>query len=615
MPSKSNPESHGDAPQAGSRRPAAGDAQHADPRQPAADAAPGPEKVFSVPDYHAPRPRRPDIVSLTALMTARLLRLKPRHGPKVTGGVVRDGLEVPRWAMTLGILLTLLIFLALLALFFVSGEVRAAGLNEINLDKPAKDWYQGPVRYIMTSQEVKAYKALETEVDRQNFIDWFWKRRDFNPTTPENEYRGRFEQRVFDTMRMFGDTVKPGWKTDMGKIYIVVGPPDEINKDTMPKTSRGIITWVYRKPPFPDLPTNTVIAFAKNPDGEFRLSTSPTLDSDVARGLQFSRVKRTADDIILRPGMGDPALLAAGASVNQSEMELRMIATRLQQLPPYEEELFRAFASTREFFQTIPAQSRFDFYRSGDGTTYTTITVAVKSTAVQYKSFGGREVPDVAVFGKLINKNDASDVYALAGDSNFTESLENAAAGPDDVLIYQAIGNFKPGKYQLVLGIEDRVSKKIASLRQEVDVPDLAGAALTLSSITLAGTMEPEEYTPRSAKPYYLGKFRIVPRPESKFRPSDELNVYFQVYNPGLSEASGRPDLDVLYAFRSIAADGTSTDMGAYQIKSSAAQVQGYAVPLAKWPEGHYEIRVSVKDNVSGAATASPAIPFDIRSK
>ncbi len=592
MPSKTKPEGHDDAAARGGES----------------------EPVFSVPDYRAPRPRRPDVVSLAALMTARLLRLKPRHGPKVTGVVVRDGLEVPRWAMTLGILLTLLIFLALLALFFVSGEARAASLGVINLDKPTKDWYQGPVRYILTSQEVKAYKSLETEVDRQNFIDWFWKRRDFDPTTPANEYRARFEQRVFETLRMFGDTVKPGWKTDMGKIYIVVGPPDEMNKDTMAKTHRGIVTWVYRKPPFPDLPTNTVIAFAKTPDGEFHLSTSPTLDSDVARGLQFSRVKRTADDRVLRPGLGDPALLAAGAPVNQSEMELRMIAARLQQLPPYEEEMFRAFASTREFYQNIPAQSRFDFYRAGDGTTYTMLTVAVKSTAVQYKSIGGREVPDVGVFGKLINKNDASDVYALAGDSNFTESLENATAGPDDPLIFQAIGNFKPGKYQLVLGIEDRVSKKIASLRQEVDVPDLGGAGLTLSSITLAGTMEPEDYTPRSAKPYYLGKFRIVPRPESRFRPSDELNVYFQVYNPAPSEESGRPNLNVLYAFRSIAEDGTSTDMGAYQIKESAAQVQGYAVPLEKWPEGHYEVKVRVKDNVSGAVIVSPAIPFDIKS-
>src|SRR5574341_1719108 len=125
-------------------------------------------------------PRRPRPVSLTALWTARLLRLRPLHGPKVTGQRVHDALEIPRWALSLGLLLFILLFLAMLAFFFVSTEARAAGTS-INFDKPTKDWYQGPVRYIITHQEIKAYKSLDTEVDRQNFIDWFWQRRDLFP--------------------------------------------------------------------------------------------------------------------------------------------------------------------------------------------------------------------------------------------------------------------------------------------------------------------------------------------------------------------------------------------------------------------------------------------------
>ncbi len=132
-----------------------------------------------------------------------------------------------------------------------------AGADGINFDKPTKKWYQGPVRYIISKQEKKAYKALDTEVERAIFIDWFWERRDVVPDTPQNEFRDRFEKRVFETTRLFSFTTKPGWKTDMGKIYIMVGPPDDIVKDIMAKTHRGIITWIYRRPPFPDLPPNT----------------------------------------------------------------------------------------------------------------------------------------------------------------------------------------------------------------------------------------------------------------------------------------------------------------------------------------------------------------------
>src|SRR6185295_16636518 len=222
-----------------------------------------------------------EVASLAALWTARLLRLRPMHGPRPTGQRVRDSLEIPRWALSLGFLLFVLLFLAMLAFFFVS---EAHADNSINFDKPTKDWYQGPVRYIITHQEVKAYKSLDTEIDRQNFIDWFWQRRDLVASTPENEFRDRYQQRVFEANRMFSDTSKPGWKTDMGKIYILVGPPDDIKKDLMAKSHRGMVFWTYRRPPFPDLAPNTVISFARDKSGELVISTSPTIDSDVARG-------------------------------------------------------------------------------------------------------------------------------------------------------------------------------------------------------------------------------------------------------------------------------------------------------------------------------------------
>ncbi len=554
-----------------------------------------------------------EAASPSAAAVARLLRLRPRHGPRPTGGVERDALEIPRWALSIAILLTLLLFLALLVLFFLPSEAGAASTSgSVNLDKPTKDWYQGPVRYIITKPEIKAYKALDSELDRQNFIDWFWQRRDIVPTTPENEFRDRFEQRVYEAMRMFNETTTPGWKTDMGKVYILVGPPDEMNRDTMAKTHRGIITWVYRRPPFPDLNPNTVIAFARDPSGEFVISTSPTLDSDVARGLQFSRVKRTVDDQILVEGRGDPAYLAAGAPVTQSELETMLVVGRLQQLPPSEEKLFQSFVTAREFYGTIPADSRLDFYKAADGTTYTTITVGIRSSAVQYRQRGNKEVPDVAVFGKLVSKDQPDLIYPLAGDTNFAESPENPEAGPADLLVFQATGGFKPGKYQIVLGVQDRVSKKLAAYRKDFEVPDLTAGGLTLSSLTLAGSMEPTDYAATKGKPFHLGKFRIVPRPDGAFRKSDELNIYFQVYNPGLDQASGKPRLDVAYVFRLRAADGSFQDIGSYEVKGAAGQVQGYAVPLDRWPPGEYQVAVTVKDLVSGASVSAEA-PFVIR--
>ena len=553
--------------------------------------------------------RRP--ISLSASWVARLLRLQPKHGPRPTGAVKRDLLDAPRWALTLGLLLFLIVFLTLVILF-LSAVPAGAATDGVNFDKPTKDWHQGPVRYIITKVEIKAYKALETESERLTFIDWFWQRRDIEPSTPQNEFRDRFESRVFEAQRKFITSSTPGWKTDMGKIYILVGPPDEINTDIMAQTHRGIVTWVYRRPPFPDMVPNTVIGFSKDTSGEFRLSVNPTIDSDVARGLKFARTMIGADANIIRAGQVDPALLAAGATLSASQLETQMTYGRMQTLPPHEEELFRSFVSSRESYgTTIPMETRFDFYRSGDDT-YTTVTVGIRSTAVQYRTRGGREVPDVGVFGKLINKANPELSYPLSSESGFADSPENNAAGVGELLVFQAVGAFKPGMYRAILGVEDRVSNKVSSLVKEIEIPDMAGEALRLSSVTVAGTMEPTEYATSTAKAFQIGKFRIIARPDAAFYKSDELNVYFQVYGPANDPATGKPKLDVLYTFRRKADDGTYQDVGTYKVADSAAQVQGYAVPLEKWPEGTYTLTVTIVDKVAKAQATGDAV-FTIR--
>lgn len=556
-------------------------------------------------------PAHDNIVSLTSLWTARLLRLKPRHGPRLTGQHVRDPLEVPRWALSLALLLLMLLFLAMLAFFFV-GETGAAD-SGINFDKPTKDWYQGAVRYIITHQEVKAYKALENELDRQNFIDWFWDRRDLTPGTEVNEFRDRYQQRVFEANRMFGDTAKPGWKTDMGKIYILVGPPDDINKDIMAKSHRGMVFWVYRRPPFPEMVTNTVISFAKDKSGEFVLSTSPTIDSDVARGLNFvDRFQKDVNGDMVMPYKRDPALVMQGVPLSQSPLETMLITGRMQQVPPAEAEMFKSFAVTKEFFNGIPLEARCDFYKAGDGSTYTTITVGIKSTAVQYRTVGKKERPDVVVFGKLTSKENPAEVYALAGDSNFAESVTNQEAGVEDLLLFQATAGMKPGLYELLLGVQDRVSRKLSSFKKEVVIPDYTAPDLSLSSITLARDMEPIDIQTSPGKPFHMGKFRIVPSADAVFRKSHELNVYFQVYGPAADPETGKFRLDVDYRFRSRTPDGAANDFGGYSVKEAVGQVQGYAVSLAKWPAGDYDVVVTVKDLVSGKTTSGSAA-FSIR--
>jgi len=83
------------------------------------------------------------------------------------------------------------------------------------------------LRYIATDAEATEMDRLKTPEERQAFWEAFWKRRDPTPETARNEAMEEFYKRVRYADQRFG-VGGPGWKTDMGQIYIQYGQPDEI---------------------------------------------------------------------------------------------------------------------------------------------------------------------------------------------------------------------------------------------------------------------------------------------------------------------------------------------------------------------------------------------------
>ena len=106
----------------------------------------------------------------------------------------------------------------------ISGNVR-------NQKKEVKDaykkWLNNDVAYIITKEERKAFNALVTDEERENFIENFWRRRDPNPDTEENEFREEYYERIAYANEHYSSGI-PGWKTDRGRIYIAWGKPDSV---------------------------------------------------------------------------------------------------------------------------------------------------------------------------------------------------------------------------------------------------------------------------------------------------------------------------------------------------------------------------------------------------
>lgn len=109
-------------------------------------------------------------------------------------------------------------------------------------------WLNEEVVYIIDDAERAAFQKLTTDQERDHFIEQFWERRNPAPGSSANKFKQEHYRRLAYANQHFRTASgTPGWQTDRGHMYIVYGPPDEIDSHPKgPQTSFGIETWMYR---------------------------------------------------------------------------------------------------------------------------------------------------------------------------------------------------------------------------------------------------------------------------------------------------------------------------------------------------------------------------------
>src|SRR5580693_1268262 len=85
------------------------------------------------------------------------------------------------------------------------------------LETPYRKWLNEDVTYIITDEERQAWKRLNTDDEREQFIEQFWLRRDPTPDTEENEFKEEHYRRIAYANEHYASGI-PGWKADRGMI-------------------------------------------------------------------------------------------------------------------------------------------------------------------------------------------------------------------------------------------------------------------------------------------------------------------------------------------------------------------------------------------------------------
>ena len=483
--------------------------------------------------------------------------------------------------------------------------------SEASVNRIYKDWVNKDVAYIITPEEKKAFNTLQTNEERENFIANFWRRRDPNPDTEENEYKEEYFERIAYANEHYTSGI-PGWKTDRGRTYITWGKPDGV--DSHPSggsydrpsyegggstTTYPFETWFYRhldgvgdgiEIEFVD-PTGTgEYRFARNANEKDALATVP------GAGL-------TTNEQLGLSSKGD-RLINQGNNNFQREQDSPFrrleILTNLQKAPSVRFSDLAGYTDTGvlEDKNPIDFDLRVDFFRQSENQVITAFTVQSDNKELTFKDNGGLQVASMNIFGKITAVS-GKRAGTFEDSVTATTTPQDLADAKDRKSIYQKAYALQPGTYRVDVVVRDVTSGKTGIVHKGFTVPRYDNEKLSTSTMVLATRLYETTEKDIGAS-FVIGDKKVIPNLSAVYKKGQDVGVYLQVYNSGIDQTTLKPSVDVEYV---LMKDGKELlrQPENWEGLSDAGQRLTLArlLPTAQLTPGSYEIKIKIHDRVS----------------
>jgi GWxTD domain-containing protein len=487
-----------------------------------------------------------------------------------------------------------------LALFVVSAGAAAGRLLAGEPDEVfGRSWRDGPVRYLLTRDEYARFGKLKTQEARRAFAERFWRRWDPDPTTPVNEFRERFEERVAEANRRFAWPPIEGWRTDRGRVFILMGEPDEIRRLGGGPGALEREVWVYdRLAGAAGGPLE--ITFYRGPDWSYRLS--PAREESL-----FDRDRRTPRPFryTSRPLMRN----LYGADPIPAEVLEALRRSRpwpVEPPPP----TFRRPSGHDEPPSDRPGPLRPSawFFEAADGSVLALVSVEVDTVAAD------------GLLDSATSPPGSDSLVALVEAEEKGEEEENSwkrpgpriavlrpvsEASTDSRLVFCGKVYLEPGaSYQVRYLVAERDGGAFLVRTASIEVPLLGTGELAASSVVAAERFGPAASS-ASGNLFAIGSEEVVPRFGATYGRGEPLRIYLQVYGAALDGETGRPRLDLVFRFERRTAGGFRRHGVPLSVRGASGQSLGLALPVGDWPPGPYRVSVEIRDRVGGQRTTA----------
>ncbi len=476
-----------------------------------------------------------------------------------------------------------------------------------------KNWIKKDVPYIITSEEKKAFNALKTDEERENFIENFWRRRDPNPDTEENEFREEYYERIAYANEKFASGI-PGWMTDRGRIYITWGKPDGIESRPAggsydrPSYEGGGSTTTY---PFE-------IWFYRHLDNVGDGIEIEFVDPTGTGEYRIARNANEKDALLMVPGAGlttaeqlglnskGDRISGQGNTNFQREQDTpfrRMeIINNLQRPPQVKYSDLQALAGADSgVIDNNPLDFQLDvsFFRQSDDRVITAFTVQADNKELVFENVGGLQTAGMNIFGRIMAvSGKRSGIFEDSVVANAT--VEELADSKEKKSIYQKAVALAPGTYKVDVVVRDVRSGNKGIRSFGFTVPKYDEKKLDTSTLIMASKLRTTTEQDIGGM-FVIGGAKVIPNLTGTYKKGQEVGIYMQVYNAGIDQTTLRPAVDVTYVLTKDGKEILNQPENWEGLSDSGQRLTlARLLPTDAMPLGSYELKVKIKDRVSG---------------
>ena len=499
-----------------------------------------------------------------------------------------------------------------------------------------KKWVDEDVRWIITDQEMQAFKSLGNDEERDQFIENFWLRRNPNPDSPDNEFREEHYARIAYANEHFA-AGKPGWKTDRGHIYIAFGKPDNIDSHPSggnyerPMEEGGGNTSTF---PFEIWHYRYLEGVGDNIDVEF-------VDSCMCGDYHMTIDRSEKDALKHTPGAGQTLYEQMGMAKQADRMSggLEQLGTgpmsqqqqskqfdrldtyaKLTAPPVIKFKDMESYMTTSKILTGPPFlfDVRTDYVKVTNDTILVPITLQIKNSDITFVNKDGVATGTVNILGRVTNLNHKA-IQTFEDPVGVQVPSELLARKRNDASVYWKALPLRPGLYKIDIVIKDvNNPDHIGRWQRSLNVPRYDDDRLASSSLILAGTMERVPSRDIGAGNFVIGDTHIVPRVPTSiaspvtFHRAQSLNFWMQVYNLGIDEKSKQNGATIEYQILDLATNKAVLQTQEQTVKTNPNADQftiEKSLPLASLQPGKYQVNIKVNDGVTKQQIAESA-PF-----